>query len=310
MKFGINKIVSIIVQNDIIWKILNASVIRAARGLEWRRAIPFEAERDRKTLELLNETIASISPNLKVKNGPFKDMQYLDKMAIGSTLLPKLLGSYERELQPLIEQMCLQPYSEIVDIGCAEGYYAVGLAMRIASAKVYAFDTNPEALRLCRRMAQANNVSDRVITGGFCDPAMLRALPFRGKSLIVSDCEGYEKILFTEEIVPCLAKHDLLVEIHDCNDIEISRLIRDRFSQTHMIQRINSIDDIAKAHTYNYDELHGFNLATRKWILAERRPVIMEWFFMTPRVSHTSAITHGGEGGIPQSIRLKYNILA
>ena len=54
---------------------------------------------------------------------------------MGSVLIPKLLGSYEQELQPLLQRLAAQNYSEIVDIGCAEGYYAIGLGGCFPRAK-------------------------------------------------------------------------------------------------------------------------------------------------------------------------------
>src|SRR5262249_54852199 len=163
--------------------------------------------------------------------------------------------------------LCARPYTEIVDVGCAEGYYAVGLAMRVPSARVYAYDTYDQATRLCRRMADLNGVGERGITGAFCSPAALRDIPVRGRAVIISDCEGYEKDLFPEDVVPALARHDLLVETHDFIDINISRTIRQRFADTHRVEVFQSIDDIQKAQTYAYDELDGFSLEQRKALL-------------------------------------------
>lgn len=272
------------VQNDFVWRFLDATVNRAHKAISWRRTIRANEEAGRVARDWSDNAIAQISPDLKVKNGPFIGMQYVDKLTIGSTLLPKLLGSYERELQPLIEQMCAKPYGEIVNIGCAEGYYSVGLAMRMPMAKIYAYDVNPQAIELCRRMAVANGVADRLIPGGLCNEATLRAIPFSGQALIICDCEGYEKTLFSADIPPFLSRHEILVEVHDFIDIEISSVIKERFVNTHNIQSIFSTDDIVKAHTYRYAELTNFNLAERRKILAERRPTIMEWLYLTPRL--------------------------
>jgi hypothetical protein len=224
----------------------------------------------------------SISPDLTVKHGPFKGMKYPERKAVGGSLVPKCLGSYEREFHPVLEKICSNEYSEIVNIGCAEGYYAIGLAMRIPTAKVFAYDTNNEAIDLCKQMARMNNVAERLITGSFCDANTLRSIPFTRKALIISDCKGYEKYLFTEEIVPFLLLHDLLIEVHDFIDIEISSMIRQCFQSTHLITAIQSIDDITKAHSYCYRELRGYDLAVRRMLLAEYRPSIMEWLYMTP----------------------------
>src|SRR5579859_5362525 len=60
----------------------------------------------------------------RVRSGPFAGMRYVDA-SIGSAYLPKLLGIYERELHPVIEEACASRPGLIVDLGAAEGYYAV-----------------------------------------------------------------------------------------------------------------------------------------------------------------------------------------
>jgi SAM-dependent methyltransferase len=197
--------------------------------------------------------------------------------------IPKLLGSYERELQPLLEELRTRDYSEIVDVGCAEGYYAAGLARMFPQAKVFAYDTNAEALELCRETARANGLEHRLITGARCDAATLLALPLTRRALVVSDCEGYEKHLFTAASVRRLAAHDVLIEVHDVLDIGISARLREIFGETHRLQVVSSVDDIRKAQTYDYPELAPFSLAERKVLLAEWRGCEMDWYYFSPR---------------------------
>ncbi len=270
-------VVSRAVQNDIIWSILNATVVRGAcyaksvrQVTEENRAFDFK------------QALRYISPEFTVKHGPFKGMRYPKDTANFRNLALKVIGSYEREIHDVVEELCSNEYNEIVDIGCGEGYYAVGFALRIPRAKIYAYDTDSKALHLCRQMAALNGVSDRVQTGDFCDARTLRSIPFTKKSLIISDCEGYEKELFSDEVIPFLAHHDLLIETHDFIDIEISKVLRNRFQCTHSITVFQSVDDIFKAQTYNYEELANYDLATRKILLAEQRPHTMEWFYLKP----------------------------
>lgn len=273
------KMVSKAVQNDSIWAFMEGTIIRAA----------LYAKRERKKVVtqregyFIQESLKAIAPDLVVRHGPFKGMVYPQSTSVGSSLVPKLLGSYERELHPILEAICAKNYTEIVDIGCAEGYYAVGLAMRLRQACVYVFDTDEQAINLCKQMAQANHVAERLkVAGAFCDSDVLKTIPLTTKALIVSDCEGYEKKLFTEDVMPFLARHDVLIEVHDYVDIETSLTLRQRFQATHAITVIRSLDDITKAHSYNYEELRGYDLGTRRLLLAEQRAGIMEWFYMTP----------------------------
>jgi hypothetical protein len=126
-------------------------------------------------------------------------------------------------------------------------------------------------------------VEDRLTTGAFCDAAALRALSFTRRALILSDCEGYEKHLFTPETVRALAAHDVLIEVHDMVDIEISGRLRAVFQGTHALEVITSVDDIRKAQTYDYPELGQFSMAERKVLLREWRESAMDWFYFTPK---------------------------
>ncbi len=158
--------------------------------------------------------------------------------------------------------------------------------MRFPSAKIYGYDTDKEAKRLCREMAIANGVSDRLFLGDFCSDETLLSMQFAGKALIISDCEGYEKQLFTPDVARFLALHDVLIEIHDLIDPAISSAIRVAFAQTHDILIVESIDDSTKVRTYNLKELAPYNVRERFSLLTECRGSIMEWFYCTPKRGH------------------------
>lgn len=114
--------------------------------------------------------------------------------------------------------------------------------------------------------------------------------PIHGTALIVCDGEGYERDLFSADVLPALLGHDVLVELHDFPDIEISSSIRTLFEKSHDIRVIDSLDDIRKAQTYEYEELEPFDLATRRVLLGEYRPAMMQWYFMEPNARGTIAI--------------------
>jgi hypothetical protein len=281
MKSFIKTTVAKSVQNESVWRMLNATLFRLTRFLEKEKYRNENAPPP----PVLNfaEALKIISPDLTVRHGIFRGLKYPAEQSVGSVLIAKLLGSYEQELQPLLQRLAAQNYSEIVDIGCAEGYYAIGLGRLFPASKIFAYDTNPEGVRLCRLMAQANGVEPRLVTGSFCDAAVLQNLPLTRRALVVSDCEGYEKNLFTPETVRALTKHDVLIEVHDFVDLTISSKLRAVFESTHHLEIITSVDDVKKAQTYDYPELATFDLAQRKILLAEYRVSIMEWFYFSPR---------------------------
>lgn len=242
---------------------------------QWTREI---TQRD----AFLEAATNDLFPDLTVVSGPFKGMRYPATRSVGSALLPKLLGSYESELQATLEQLLSKQYDAVVDIGCAEGYYAVGLALRLRNAEVCCFDVDLRARQACSEMAILNGAEKRIHIAGWCDAETLRSLPLGERALIISDCEGYERELFTPATIDSLAHHDFIVETHDFIDIEISAQMRERFSRTHSVRSIMSIDDIQKAHLCQYTKLDRYSLKEKKILLGERRPAIMEWLVMTP----------------------------
>src|SRR3954454_23679734 len=97
---------------------------------------------------------------LTVSGGPFARLVYPDRAPI--SLVPKLLGIYERELHGAVEAAIRARPAVIVNVGAADGYYAVGLPRRCPAAAVHAFEADAAAADLCRRVAAANGVDVRV----------------------------------------------------------------------------------------------------------------------------------------------------
>ena len=283
MKKIFKKLLSLIAQNEYLWSVFSYTILPVAFFTKYMRDQYIQKATDDHTRNFIEREILSLSSELRVMHGPFRGMRYPGIKTLGSSISPKIIGCYERELHKTVKQICATDYAAIVDIGCDEGYYAVGLARRLPNAKIFAYDINKEAISFCEKMAVLNGVDERLCTGAFCDEITLKSIPFPDKAIIISDCEGYEKYLFTDKLIFSLRKHDFLVEVHDFIDIEISSVLLERFGKTHIIKRIKSIDDIEKAHRYHYSEIAKYNLDDRRKLFSENRPHIMEWFFMTPR---------------------------
>ncbi|WP_111612947.1 class I SAM-dependent methyltransferase [Algoriphagus yeomjeoni] len=221
----------------------------------------------------------------EVKNGPFQGLKYPFFSSLHSTLLPKLLGCYEFELNESLKKVFQKTYSSILDIGCAEGYYAVGLARKFPDSIIYAADINPEAREKTKVMANANGIADtdkfRVIAE--VTPDFLLGLDPSQRHLIFSDCEGYESVLFSDAVINHLSKSDFIVELHDFTSPGVSDLLRSRFQNTHSIDLIKSIDDIFRYRKINIPEIQKIPLSDQISILAEKRPTQMEWIFCEPK---------------------------
>jgi hypothetical protein len=149
---SIEKVVTKAVSYNFIWKILYPFVL-TSNYLKVKR----------KKIQLNNmdwNRFNGLFDRLEVLNGPFKGMKYPDFKSVGSSFYPKLLGSYEKELHEVIIQFFSKNYSELIDVGCAEGYYAVGFALKNADMQVHAYDTDNQARLLCEKMAKLNGIKN------------------------------------------------------------------------------------------------------------------------------------------------------
>lgn len=216
---------------------------------------------------------------LVVQSGPFAGMTYVSE-AICSSLVPKLLGSYEAELHAVLAEVFARNYETVIDIGCAEGYYAVGAALRLPQARVVAFDINERARELCLRLAQANKVGDRVQVEGECSHERLRRL-ITTRTLIICDCEGCELQLLDPALVPELRNSDLVLELHDMIDARITPTTLARFNATHEITLIDAVERDPGA----FPILKKFSPLTQRAAVAEFRGATMQWSYMSAKAS-------------------------
>jgi hypothetical protein len=227
--------------------------------------------------------INKISPNFIVLNGPFKGMRYPSIDITELTLAPKITGSYEGFITPFIREILLASYNNIIDIGCAEGYYAVGFAKNIPASIVHCYDINERDLLFCREMAELNHVSN-LTYNHFCSPETLINFQYGERSLVFCDCEGYELELFNDKVVEALKHTDVLIEMHDVLNPAISGILMDRFSATHDVNILNN----SNVDNSKLEGLDHITPAEKAFAVYEHRGglymnVFMEWAFFTPK---------------------------
>ena len=212
-----------------------------------------------------------------VMQGPLAGMDFLPQSAEGCHIA-KLLGCYEQPLQPFIEQAITNAYPTILNIGCAEGYYAVGMAKRMPNTQVLAFDLNPKAQEVCAALAQKNAVSDSVKVGALFKPEDFETHRNQ-KVLVLCDIEGAENELLNPEAAPALKGMDIIVESHECLIPGITKVLIDRFKDTHQITLIN---DDGQRNLQQAPQWFN-NLAHLDQLLAtwEWRSGATPWFVMT-----------------------------
>ena len=172
----------------------------------------------------------------KVLGGPLKGLDFIESSAEGCHIA-KLLGTYEQPLQPYIESAISGNYAKILNIGCAEGYYAVGLARAMPSAQCLAYDSDPKAQEACKLLAKKNQVTNRVLVGGKFDIEDF-AKHEQDAVLVFCDIEGGENELLDPIAAPALRRLDIIVESHECLLEGITEELISRFNLTHNIKVI------------------------------------------------------------------------
>ena len=219
----------------------------------------------------------------RVHAGPFAGMRYVDT-SVGSCFIPKLLGTYERELASKVEWICRQQPELIVDIGAAEGYYAIGLAMRIPRARVVAFELEPIGQAALRRMAELNGVADRLSVRGRCEPADLAAaLEGHSRPFVICDVEGDEAALLDPGQVAGLRAAVVLVETHEFVRRGVTDELCGRFAHSHDIELIWQEPRSRAEFPWRTLGTMALPVSYLDWAVSEWRPERMSWLWMTPR---------------------------
>ena len=245
---------------DIGAKQLEEAMLRLAR---WRA-------------RLLGNTVLAQSGST-VAAGPFAGMVY-DVLPEDETRVPRLLGCFESTLAPVIEAICASDPRLIIDVGAGEGFYAVGLAMRLPLTTVWARDSNRAALELCEHLAETNGVAGRVKTGGkltHADFDICRAQ----HTVVLCDIEGGEDALLDPDRAKGLRRADILVEVHEDIRPGLTDRMIARFEATHDIRRFDRHASTDALPAW----MEGLSDLDRLLALWETRPAPTPWLWMTAR---------------------------
>jgi hypothetical protein len=219
-----------------------------------------------------------------VLSGPFEGMRYGAVISQCSLHYPKLLGSYESELHPWIQQVRDCTYEVVVDVGAAEGYYAVGFGRLMPATKVIAYELDPGAREQLSKLASLNGLSRQIEIREGCHPQELRKVSEK-RGLMIMDCEGYEEVLLSVEVITKLAGWDFLIETHDGYSRGVTQRLIRRFSATHDVMIQDTVHDLDKADRFPQERLAGLRREDQDLLMAEEREgANLRWLFCKARV--------------------------
>jgi Ribosomal protein L11 methyltransferase (PrmA) len=247
------------------------------------RATPFGRSRtaqiDQEASELLQVRLEYESRLIKkylnddwtVRHGPFAGMKYA-AMSSGSLLSPKVVGSYESPIHRWIIEAINQNYDTILNIGCGEGYYAIGFSLKSPASRIYAYDIDEKARENLAILTRLNGAADRVHVRALCTKEEFRREITNG-TLIFCDIEGGELDLFHPDLTPELSRADLIIELHDFCCPGVTETLVRRFLPSH---RIDITYHCAK-YASEFPVLETIPIKEQAFLLEEARPRSQSW---------------------------------
>jgi hypothetical protein len=226
----------------------------------------------------------------RVVSGPFVGMLY-GRKSCGSSLVPKILGTYECELHCFIKD--LKKFELGLDVGAAEGYYAVGLLYAGVCDRVIAWEISEEGRNLSQELAVNNKVAERMEMRGECSLENLAQTirqSVASECLLIIDCEGYESVLIEGLKREELAKCWLIIETHDFVKQGIHNRIKSQLENTHVVTEIFPAKRTSADMPANLQWPQRIlkNKFLGRLAMSERRPAANGWLCCKPLIAPMS----------------------
>jgi hypothetical protein len=202
-----------------------------------------------------------------------------------------LLGIYEQEVLESIVALSLER-KIFVDLGAADGYYAVGAVYSGLFERAIAFEISEEGRSAIALNARRNSVSDRIEILGIADTITLSKIHHDelldlGQVLMLVDIEGAEFELLTSEMLEEFKDAAIVVEIHDFfegDDQRVAQLVKNaekNFNNRWVHTGLRNPSAFPELANWSDDD---------RWILcSESRPKLMRWLILEPKVRTAKA---------------------
>ena len=270
LKILINKVK----KRDFKWLILEVLSKITLKKLELRIDKVVEKKRI-----ILSSKISKIYNNT-VQQGPFKGMIINEDQFWGpGDRSSKILGLYEKEIQDLIVSIQKDKnYSTFVDIGGADGFFAIGSLVNNLFEKCEVFEISKRGRNSIQKNSKKNNVYDSIKIHDKASKRSLIKIDNINNSLILCDIEGGEYELFDEKLINEIYPSDIIIEIHKDKENSLVNFEK-RFTKTYSLTKITQEPRSLK----NFKELENINDNNRALIMSEGRSGIQEWWYLSPK---------------------------
>lgn len=224
--------------------------------------------------------------NHTVGYGPFRGMRLATESRWSAADRGSmLLGIYEQEILRVLERVS-QGRRVLVDVGAADGYYAIGALRSSLFEYVVCFEIDPVGQRVIAQQADFNGVASRITILGEATENFLRearaAHDFDNNEVVVlMDIEGGEFDLLSDHIVEDLKDAVLIIELHDFEQIALSKAAEliNRLEARFFVSVLTQQDRNPNA----FEELCGWSDDDRWLLCSESRQKSMRWLVCEPK---------------------------
>lgn len=218
-----------------------------------------------------------------VVTGPFVGMKFIpNSWWSGADRGSMILGLYEQEVLEALQREFLDKKT-FVDIGAADGYYAIGALINGWAERSYCFEISELGQEVIREQSELNLVSDKVFVFGEATNNVLEVLlDSTGESpsdwVVLIDIEGGEFDLLSDELLEKLVGATLIVEVHDFGQNagrlpELLTLMEKHFIVRQIYTGKRDLSQFEFQHDWPDDD---------RWLLcSEGRPKLMTWLIAT-----------------------------
>ncbi|MCZ8277271.1 MAG: hypothetical protein O9313_02925 [Acetobacteraceae bacterium] len=219
-----------------------------------------------------------------VRYGPFTGLK-LDREAwwgcldLGS----QCLGLYELEILSFLAQVKFGQFATFIDIGAADGYYAIGMLKTQKIRKAICFEQSELGRETIAKNWRRNDSKGILEIFAEANPETICALPRADLSgaLVMVDIEGAEFDVLVEKTLSVLKSCTIVIEIHNWID-DFSTRYSAFLQEASKYFEIEIFKPIERP-TSSIKELADFTDDNRLLLVSERRPCLMRFIKLVPR---------------------------
>ena len=215
-----------------------------------------------------------------VQRGPYVGMKLGDSSNVSQGSLGlKIMGLYEK---PVVDKInSIKKINDFVNFGAADGYMALGPLFNKSCKRAICFELTEKGRMSVKKNAVMNNINDDLIVKGEVNQNIISSLQELNvdpaNSVILSDIEGAEFNVFTEEVFSFFRGATIIIELHD-------KLIKDGHDlREKLIKKIPNganLEIISLKQSLSFEnikDLEDLHDIDRALVMTEGRKIYGEW---------------------------------